>query len=44
MELFQDATVEKKKRIERIYCGHLFHLGCLKTYLKTPPFAGEDGR
>ncbi|KAK3097418.1 hypothetical protein FSP39_009473 [Pinctada imbricata] len=33
------ATVEKKNRIERIYCGHLFHLGCLKTYLKTPPFA-----
>ncbi|XP_002128606.2 uncharacterized protein LOC100177726 [Ciona intestinalis] len=27
---------------ERIYCGHLFHHGCLDKYMKTPPF--EDGK
>ncbi|KAL0128232.1 hypothetical protein PUN28_003468 [Cardiocondyla obscurior] len=25
---------------ERLYCGHLFHLKCLVTYMKTPPFHG----
>ncbi|BFF95775.1 uncharacterized protein DMAD_13106 [Drosophila madeirensis] len=24
--------------IERVYCGHLFHQGCLKQYLAEPPF------
>lgn len=24
--------------IERVYCYHLFHHGCLDTYMKTPPF------
>ncbi|KAI8042409.1 uncharacterized protein LOC128263183 [Drosophila gunungcola] len=24
--------------IERVYCGHLFHQGCLKKYLSEPPF------
>lgn len=23
---------------ERVYCGHLFHQGCLKKYLQEPPF------
>lgn len=26
--------------VERLYCGHLFHLRCLVTYMKTPPFHG----
>ncbi|XP_071871664.1 uncharacterized protein [Bombus fervidus] len=26
--------------VERLYCGHLFHLHCLVTYMKTPPFHG----
>ncbi|XP_031845759.1 uncharacterized protein LOC116432682 [Nomia melanderi] len=26
--------------IERLYCGHLFHLKCLVTFMKTPPFHG----
>ena len=26
--------------IEKVYCGHLFHLRCLVTYMKTPPFHG----
>lgn len=26
---------------ERLYCGHLFHLKCLVTYMKTPPFHGK---
>ncbi|EDW29187.1 GL18546 [Drosophila persimilis] len=24
--------------IERVYCGHVFHQGCLKQYLAEPPF------
>ncbi|KAH8413489.1 hypothetical protein KR009_011766 [Drosophila setifemur] len=24
--------------IERVYCGHVFHQGCLKKYLSEPPF------
>ncbi|XP_046394581.1 uncharacterized protein LOC124162189 [Ischnura elegans] len=28
------------QHVERIYCGHLFHLCCLITYMKTPPFKG----
>lgn len=24
--------------VERVYCGHLFHQGCLKQYLSEPPF------
>lgn len=23
-----------------IYCGHIYHTGCLDTYMKTPPFTG----
>ncbi|XP_068710102.1 uncharacterized protein [Montipora foliosa] len=26
--------------VERIYCNHLFHFGCLDKYMKTPPFQG----
>ncbi|CAK9823578.1 hypothetical protein ANTRET_LOCUS1889 [Anthophora retusa] len=26
--------------VERLYCGHLFHLQCLVRYMKTPPFHG----
>lgn len=24
--------------IERVYCGHIYHLGCLKKYMREPPF------
>lgn len=24
--------------VERVYCGHIFHLGCLKKYMREPPF------
>ncbi|KAH8419382.1 hypothetical protein KR222_010293 [Zaprionus bogoriensis] len=24
--------------VERVYCGHLFHQGCLKHYMAEPPF------
>ncbi|XP_050303557.1 uncharacterized protein LOC126741227 [Anthonomus grandis grandis] len=27
--------------IERVYCGHLFHQGCLLTYMKQPPFGNK---
>lgn len=27
--------------IERVFCGHLFHQGCLLTYLKQPPFGNK---
>lgn len=23
---------------ERVYCGHIYHLGCLKKYMREPPF------
>lgn len=26
--------------VERVYCNHLFHYGCLDKYMKTPPFQG----
>ncbi|KAK9300013.1 hypothetical protein QLX08_007135 [Tetragonisca angustula] len=26
--------------VERLYCGHLFHLRCLVKFMKTPPFHG----
>ncbi|KAH3724365.1 uncharacterized protein LOC127852309 [Dreissena polymorpha] len=29
---------DPRKRVERVYCGHLYHHGCLAKYLKTPPF------
>ena len=28
----------KDTYVERVYCGHLFHQGCLKKYLQEPPF------
>ncbi|KAI8505594.1 hypothetical protein Bbelb_167830 [Branchiostoma belcheri] len=28
------------KYVERVYCGHAYHHGCLNKYLKTPPFEG----
>lgn len=24
--------------VERVYCGHLYHLGCLRKYMREPPF------
>lgn len=24
--------------IERVYCGHIFHLGCLRKFMREPPF------
>lgn len=24
--------------VERVYCGHIFHQGCLKKYMREPPF------
>lgn len=24
--------------VERVYCGHIYHLGCLRKYMKEPPF------
>ncbi|KAK3748436.1 hypothetical protein QZH41_017308 [Actinostola sp. cb2023] len=28
--------------IERVYCAHLYHYGCLDKYMKTPPFTGKQ--
>lgn len=38
----QDVEVDETadKHVERIYCGHLLHLQCLVSYMKTPPFQG----
>lgn len=38
----EEKQMDPRKNVERVYCGHLFHLYCLKKYLKTPPFA--DGK
>lgn len=27
--------------IERLFCNHFFHLDCLITFMKTPPFQGK---
>lgn len=24
--------------VERVYCGHIYHQGCLKRYMREPPF------
>lgn len=29
------------KYAERLYCGHLFHHGCLDKFMKKPPFHGK---
>lgn len=38
----QDAEKNETadRHVERLYCSHLFHLQCLITYMKTPPFQG----
>lgn len=28
------------EHVERLFCNHLFHLDCLLTFMKTPPFQG----
>ncbi|XP_055838714.1 uncharacterized protein LOC129906811 [Episyrphus balteatus] len=35
-DLITDDTSDM--HCERVYCGHLFHQGCLKKYLQEPPF------
>eukprot|EP00736_Rhodelphis_marinus_P013684 Rmarinus@m.7145 len=34
----QSKTLSKQLKIERIYCGHLFHWGCLDKFMSSPPF------
>lgn len=29
-----------EKHIERMYCNHLYHQGCVNSYMKQPPFTG----
>ncbi|KAL9984109.1 hypothetical protein ACROYT_G006369 [Oculina patagonica] len=38
----QEAVTDPKDHqfVERVYCNHLFHYGCLDKYMKTPPFQG----
>lgn len=31
---------EHGRHVEWVYCGHIFHNGCLDEYMKTPPFTG----
>ena len=33
----------KDDYIERVYCGHIYHQGCLKKYIREPPFL-PDGK
>lgn len=32
------ANEQDDSFVERVYCGHLFHQGCLKKYVNEPPF------
>ncbi|XP_067124697.1 uncharacterized protein [Centruroides vittatus] len=34
------TEVTNDLHIERVYCDHLFHNGCLNRFMKTPPFQG----
>lgn len=38
----EEAVIDEHadRHVERLYCGHLFHLQCLVTFMKTPPFHG----
>ncbi|XP_063987514.1 uncharacterized protein LOC135167839 [Diachasmimorpha longicaudata] len=38
----EDAVMDENAdmHVEKLYCGHLFHLKCLRTYMNTPPFHG----
>ncbi|CAG2060139.1 unnamed protein product, partial [Timema podura] len=40
--LSQEAEKDESadRHVERVYCSHLFHLECLITFMKTPPFHG----
>lgn len=38
----EEVAKDPRKRVERVYCGHLYHHGCLAKYMKTPPF--KDGK
>lgn len=39
----KDIVTDEKDDMfaERVYCGHLFHNGCLNKYMKMPPFQGK---
>lgn len=32
------ADDSKDNYVERVYCGHTYHQGCLKKYMREPPF------
>ncbi|RUS76937.1 hypothetical protein EGW08_015310 [Elysia chlorotica] len=34
-----ESATRGKYRVEKVYCGHLFHLICLTKFMKTPPFS-----
>ncbi|XP_064617730.1 LOW QUALITY PROTEIN: uncharacterized protein LOC135481891 [Liolophura sinensis] len=36
----QTQPVEKSKEVIRVYCGHIYHFGCMNSYMNTPPFKG----
>ncbi|XP_035825482.1 uncharacterized protein LOC101862840 [Aplysia californica] len=35
-----ESASRGKNRVEKVYCGHLFHFICLNRHMKTPPFTG----
>ncbi|EDV25583.1 uncharacterized protein TRIADDRAFT_23956 [Trichoplax adhaerens] len=34
------TDIEHDSYVERVYCDHLFHYGCLDKHMKKPPFTG----
>lgn len=43
LTLFQFLEDDEKasNHIERVFCGHLFHLQCLLGFMKKPPFGNK---
>ncbi|KNC56190.1 uncharacterized protein AMSG_02204 [Thecamonas trahens ATCC 50062] len=36
-------VTSKALQVERVYCGHFYHYGCLDVFLNSPPF-NSDGK
>lgn len=36
-----ESNPSAPKHVERVYCGHLYHLQCLQEYMGKPPFGNK---
>lgn len=39
----QDIVTDEyaDKHVDRLYCGHILHSGCLIKFMRTPPFGNK---